>query len=162
MKALTLWQPWASLMALGHKKVETRCWTTKYRGLVAIHAAKHNPQAWLGVSRFTKGFQHYLGMCIPKPEDLPYGAVVAIGNLVHIDQTETVREDLSEQELWFGNYEEGRYAWFFENIRPIEPVFVKGNRLLWNLNDASLNPKTPAGQKTQATPPRPARPQSIR
>lgn len=39
MKALTLWQPWASLVALGVKTVETRSWSTPYRGPLAIHAA---------------------------------------------------------------------------------------------------------------------------
>jgi hypothetical protein len=38
MKALTLYQPWASLVALGHKTVETRKWATTYRGPLAIHA----------------------------------------------------------------------------------------------------------------------------
>lgn len=40
MKALTLWQPWASLVALGVKTIETRSWSTSYRGPLAIHAAK--------------------------------------------------------------------------------------------------------------------------
>lgn len=39
MKALTLWQPWASLIAAGHKRIETRAWATRYRGPLAIHAA---------------------------------------------------------------------------------------------------------------------------
>lgn len=39
MKALTLWQPWASLVALGEKKIETRTWSTTYRGTLAIHAS---------------------------------------------------------------------------------------------------------------------------
>lgn len=38
MKALTLHQPWASLIALGVKTIETRSWSTKYRGRIAIHA----------------------------------------------------------------------------------------------------------------------------
>lgn len=40
MKALSLWQPWASLWACGAKKYETRSWATKYRGPIAIHAGK--------------------------------------------------------------------------------------------------------------------------
>ncbi len=40
MKALTLHQPWASLIAEGVKTIETRSWSTKYRGPMAIHAAK--------------------------------------------------------------------------------------------------------------------------
>lgn len=39
MKALSLRQPWASLVALGVKTVETRSWSTSYRGPLAIHAA---------------------------------------------------------------------------------------------------------------------------
>lgn len=49
MKALTLRQPWASLVALGVKTIETRSWSTKYRGPLAIHAgAKRPPTVWLG------------------------------------------------------------------------------------------------------------------
>lgn len=40
MKAISLWQPWASLVAVGAKKIETRSWATKYRGSLAIHATK--------------------------------------------------------------------------------------------------------------------------
>lgn len=40
MKALTLCQPWASLIAWGEKQYETRSWSTDYRGLLAIHASK--------------------------------------------------------------------------------------------------------------------------
>ncbi|MCI0391874.1 MAG: hypothetical protein MOB07_24290 [Acidobacteria bacterium] len=39
LKALSLRQPWASLMAIGAKRNETRGWCTKHRGWVAIHAA---------------------------------------------------------------------------------------------------------------------------
>ncbi len=43
MKAITIWQPWASLIACGAKKYETRSWATNYRGPIAIHAARLNP-----------------------------------------------------------------------------------------------------------------------
>ncbi len=42
MKAITIWQPWASLLACGAKQYETRSWATSYRGPIAIHAAKKN------------------------------------------------------------------------------------------------------------------------
>jgi hypothetical protein len=41
-KAITVYQPWASLAAIGAKKYETRGWATKYRGKIAIHAGKQN------------------------------------------------------------------------------------------------------------------------
>jgi len=40
IKAISLWQPWASLVIGGHKQFETRSWRTRYRGLLAIHAAR--------------------------------------------------------------------------------------------------------------------------
>ena len=43
MKALTVYQPWAQLLAIGAKEYETRGWATKYRGPIAIHAGAMNP-----------------------------------------------------------------------------------------------------------------------
>ncbi len=53
MKAITLWQPWASLVAIGAKTIETRSWATSYRGPLAIHAAARKPavpgpHGWIG------------------------------------------------------------------------------------------------------------------
>lgn len=43
IRGLSLTQPWATLVAIDAKKVETRSWGTRYRGRVAIHAAKGFP-----------------------------------------------------------------------------------------------------------------------
>lgn len=40
MLALTISQPYASLIASGEKWIENRQWETKYRGPLAIHAGK--------------------------------------------------------------------------------------------------------------------------
>lgn len=39
MKALTIKNPWAMLIALGVKDIENRTWKTNYRGRIYIHAA---------------------------------------------------------------------------------------------------------------------------
>lgn len=39
VRALSLWQPWAGFVAVGTKTIETRHWSTKYRGPLLIHAA---------------------------------------------------------------------------------------------------------------------------
>jgi activating signal cointegrator 1 len=142
MKALTLWQPWASLVAFEEKKVETRCWSTKYRGLLAIHAAQKEPPDWLGKSRNRQEFHKYLCGITKRHQwgDFwwPNGKrglaeVLCIVKLISIEPVERVREDLSAQELCFGNYEDGRYAWFLEMVHRFEsPIPAKGNRLLWN------------------------------
>lgn len=46
MKAITLHQPWATLISLGVKSIETRSWSTSYRGPLAIHAAARPPIAF--------------------------------------------------------------------------------------------------------------------
>lgn len=40
MRALSIRQPWASLILKAGKDVENRCWPTKFRGRILIHAAK--------------------------------------------------------------------------------------------------------------------------
>lgn len=45
MKAITIWQPYASLIAAGLKEYETRSWPTRYRGPIAIHSPGSGPCA---------------------------------------------------------------------------------------------------------------------
>ena len=50
LKALTLWQPWASLVAIGVKTIETRSWRAPANLIgerIAIHAAAKRPQRGL-------------------------------------------------------------------------------------------------------------------
>lgn len=143
MKAITLWQPWASLIAFEEKRVETRSWATKYRGKIAIHAAAKETKVWAESSR-RRDF--HLAMCAITEKHswgegywpnshhrVGFGAILCVATLAGIEHTEAVRDDLSEQERLFGNYEDGRYAWFFESVERFEkPIPAKGNRMIWN------------------------------
>ena len=40
MKALTIKEPWASLIINGYKTYEFRSWNTSYRGKILIHAGR--------------------------------------------------------------------------------------------------------------------------
>jgi hypothetical protein len=140
VKALTLWQPWASLVAIGEKRIETRCWSTDYRGPLAIHAAQRTPP-FLGASRFAEQFVTELAnvlnvrtSAVPAAiEKLPRAAVLCIVELRSIEETSRAREILCQRELIFGNYEDGRYAWAMEMVQAyIPPIPAKGNRRLWN------------------------------
>jgi hypothetical protein len=147
MKAISLWQPWASLVAMGEKKIETRIWKTKYRGPIAIHATAGKPK-FLGRSAETQSFRDELADVLNCRRDcderggmhldsrlsaLPSAAVLCIVRLVDIEETQMVRGILDQRELRFGNYEDGRYAWFLEMVEVFdEPIPAKGNRLLWN------------------------------
>lgn len=100
MKAITIRQPWASLIAAGVKTIETRSWSTKYRGPLAIHAGKHNDGSFFPCA-YVKGtlFDHPRvverrtlrlpnGIEIPHPgiESWPRGAVVATCTLADVVQ----------------------------------------------------------------------------
>ena len=41
MKILSIWQPWAHLIAHGSKNIENRSWQTKYRGPILVHASSN-------------------------------------------------------------------------------------------------------------------------
>lgn len=161
MRALSLWQPWASAIALGAKRVETRSWSTAYRGLVAIHAAKRcrpweliefsSSWTWCAV---LAPLGKKMGDCKRLERLLPFGAVVAVADLVDVrptgsftgEQLDTPRshecstgqlpaELRSWTERTMGDYSLGRYGWVLENVRPlIEPIPMRGFQGLWNLD----------------------------
>lgn len=95
MKALTIRQPWASLIATGVKTIETRSWSTKHRGTIAIHAGAHRPAQlttvghdWCVAETFLGGgaleLQHFADGVAGAPAaiPLPLGAVLATAQLV--------------------------------------------------------------------------------
>jgi len=172
IKAITIVEPWASLIACGAKKIETRSWSTQYRGPIAIHAGKHFFSPW--ASELPDNFPK-LPASILWPEDndmgaladnwneLPRGNVIAIADLVDCLMIEkesdtvilvrlykpsygisrdgkryqhpqmcSIKPLTDEQELAFGDFTAGRYAWMLENVRRIDPVPAKGMQRLWN------------------------------
>lgn len=151
MKAVSLWQPWASAMALGLKRIETRHWSTSYRGPMAIHAAKR----WTAEERDFLEDQVRSGFYPAEAEPMHFGAIVAVGRLVNITRTEQLAHAISSLELSWGNYGPRRYGWLFEDIRPLpEPVPFRGAQGLFEVPDHVLAPdyRPPA----RPAPPRPA------
>jgi hypothetical protein len=126
LKALTLWQPWASLVAIGAKKIETRSWRTSHRGALLIHAAARNTR------RIPEGVRRLSGWILSFHPPMDFGAILAIANLVDCVPVETIRESLSLQELTFGDYGSGRWSWLLSDVRLIVPVHCRGSQGLWN------------------------------
>jgi hypothetical protein len=131
---LSLLEPWASLMAHGHKRVETRSWKTPYRGLVAIQASKSRQAVKDGTS-------HHLWWDVLGREEPEYhfGCIIAVVRLLGCVETEAISPTLDSQEQAFGNYEPGRFAWRFEAVptRLVRPVLCKGMLGLWMLQPAA-------------------------
>lgn len=130
MKGLTILQPWAQLIVIGAKRVETRSWSTSYRGPMLIHASKSREYLPMAV------FAHWAGPLrgrFPQPEQLPLGAVVAVSELIDcVQMTEANIERVPMDERRFGDYQPGRYMWILANVRPLaNPVPARGQRGLW-------------------------------
>lgn len=163
MKALTLTQPWASLVAVGVKHIETRSWSTRYRGPIAIHAAKGFPADARDFT-YTKMVReslspHYLDTGpLPSPLDkrLPLGCIVATAYLADVMPMERFTYvpgtklwvsnswpagfeiTDGEKEYAFGNYEPGRYGWMLKDVRPVSPpIPAKGALGLWEWEPAA-------------------------
>jgi activating signal cointegrator 1 len=155
MKALTLTQPWATLVAIGAKKIETRSWSTYYRGPLAIHAAKTLPTNCRSSLWFQEPFLTALsGTLVTRtkddiwdrlkghPENLHLGCVIAtcmLANVFEIEENRFAYPSWSkfyippdEPELSFGDYTPGRFAWILEDVkRLLEPIPAKGALGLW-------------------------------
>jgi hypothetical protein len=148
LKALTLTQPWASLIAIGAKRIETRSWRTDYRGALAIHAAREGRSTWQDIAD-TSGpaFVDRLSAAgftratIPGPwKGLPYGSIIAVVRLADCVRVESLeRQPITVYEHAFGNYKPGRYAWLLEDLRPLtKPIPCRGYQQLWSPDAATL------------------------
>lgn len=135
-KALSLLQPWASLVVMGMKKIETRSWQTTYRGTLFIHASLGKKgKALVNEVPFSKYISDF--------DALPFGAVIGQVNLDDIVPVENLfysdamLNTLTLEEKAFGDYTKGRYAWLFsEAVMFDKPIPVKGGLGLWKYGDA--------------------------
>lgn len=133
MKAISLWQPWASFMEKGFKTIETRSWSTPYRGDLLICSALRKPK------REECDDEETYKAAI----DLPYGFALCVVELFDINATErfvvekksnSTQIIISQQEFDMGNYTPGRFAWMTRNRRPLNRLPWRGQQGLWTLS----------------------------
>lgn len=115
MKALTICQPYAHLIAIGDKLVENRTWPTPYRGPLAIHAGKS--RAWL------EGGEEY------EFPDMVFGAVVAIAELVDCVRLEDLPPHLRDHP-----HANGPWCWVLGDVRRVVPVPYRGQQGLFDID----------------------------
>ncbi|HLD96464.1 MAG TPA: ASCH domain-containing protein [Patescibacteria group bacterium] len=104
MKAISLKQPWANHIASGEKTIETRKWSTKYRGDLLIVSSK-------------------------SPNIPPAGQALAVVELV--DCRPMVKAD--ERAAMCEVYPKAQ-SWVLKNIRRIKPFPVKGQLNLYEVD----------------------------
>jgi len=131
MKVLSLLQPWASLVVMGAKKIETRSWSTSHRGELLIHASLGKTGALISKDA---PFKKY----IADFKQLPFGAIIGKVALIdilpigHLGLDDKKMAKLTLEEKAFGDYSAERYAWIFEEVEQFEkPIPVKGTLGLW-------------------------------
>lgn len=156
MKALTLYQPWAQMVALGFKRFETRSWATGMMNVrLAIHASGNSEtlEQHASIGSIPRAWHGALGIIGINVADglrlLPLGAVVATAQLVECIRTAYVyREELAAErfhpsdrqreypirEEYLGDFGPGRYAWRLTHVlRLPEPIPMRGQRGFWTL-----------------------------
>lgn len=134
MKALSIRQPWASMIAHGLKKIETRTWQTNYRGDLLICAGA-KPDDWLIQRPATvhpiRGV--WCDAREPGDEDFenfyPFGQAIAIAELHSIEPMTREHELDACCEIY-----PGAFAWHLRNILPIKPFAVKGQLSLFEVD----------------------------
>jgi len=106
VKALSIKQPWASMIARGEKTIETRTWRTKYRGPLLIVSSKK-----------------------PVIKGLPAGMAIAVVDLVDCrPMTPGADEEAARCDVY-----PGAHAWVLKNRRHINPFSVRGQMGLYEI-----------------------------
>ncbi len=130
IKAITLYQPWASLIIAGAKRFETRSWGSDHIGLLVIHAGKT-----LDVNTADARFMsHLYASGITDYRKLPLSAAVGVVWRGKCYRGRSVLPHIDEREKAFGNFDgDDRIAWELENPVAFEPpIPIRGNRGLWD------------------------------
>lgn len=129
-KAITLFQPYASLIIAGAKRFETRSWGSDYTGLLVIHAGKT-----LEVDSSNRTFMyHLLASGIGDTRKLPLGAALGVVWKGKCFKGRSVISHIDEREKVFGGFEgDDRVAWeLFNPVAFEQPIPMKGARGLWD------------------------------
>lgn len=139
MKAISLWQPWASAIPAGLKQYETRSFQppAKYIGQrIAIHAAlKEDHKLWKWWCEVVVGCAHrqaaFSAIGVKNFDQLPRGAIVATAVLSGCLPTWKLLHGgmISDEERAWGDYGTGRYGWQLTNIMWVKPALpIKGRQ----------------------------------
>jgi activating signal cointegrator 1 len=135
MKALSIQQPWASLIVQGCKRVETRSWFTHYRGPLVIHAGSRFRKPQWDLCKETP-FQECLAAAdLHRLRDLPLGCVVGVVTMIDCVPVSDLADTLDLRERCFGDFSDGRYAWLFADPLPCAPVRWVGQLGLFDVAD---------------------------
>lgn len=131
-RALTLSQPWATMVAHGVNRIETRSWALAYRGPIAIHAATAIPSEVQHLQR-DPIYRDALARCgITTWTQLPLGMVVGTADVDDVLPIDLLYAAPDGLEADLGNFEHGRWAFHLSHTRAIRPQPARGFLGLWD------------------------------
>ncbi len=139
MKAISLLQPWATLVVMGVKTIETRSWGTKYRGSILIHAS-------MGKSGNIFSEELPFKKYIPDFNRLPFGAIIGeaiitdVIRIENLNMPDALINKLTMEQKAFGDYSEGRYAWLLEDHKQFtNAIPARGTLSVWEYPDENIS-----------------------
>ena len=117
MKALTIHEPWSTLIMLGVKRIENRSWSTPYRGRLVIHSARTVRKDIAATYNVEDAISPGYAL----------GTVVLTGIYTQDDVLDHVDKPQFDE---FGS---GPFYWLLEYADPFsEPIPISGQQGLWN------------------------------
>lgn len=161
MRVLTLWEPWATFMALEGKGIESRSWATPYRGPIAIQAAKITSEIDGAADAWEEaGFDP---ATLPGDGAWPLGSIISVGELVDcfrvkrilsptgadglplenglpvdVEDDQGTRRAVRWADWRLGDLRPGRVGWLTRGMRRLRaPVPVRGHQGLWELDETT-------------------------
>lgn len=131
MKVLTIREPWASLIGKRVKIIETRSWSTSYRGELYIHAGlckvPKNDERINRLSSYLDGDTYHYGEIFLK---------CTLDDCILIDEDFAAKaKSANSLNYDCGDYTIGRYAWIINNVEYISPIKAKGHLSIWNYEE---------------------------
>lgn len=139
MKAISLWQPWASLWLSPAKVHETRHWPTSHRGWLLVHASKRKPNAPCG-----DGLDDIVAKYFGSASSLPRGALIGVVRLVACHRTNTMVIDWDSEDSECGDFADGRYGWQRSDYHTFaEPVPYRGSQGFFDVQDCMVADQFP-------------------
>lgn len=141
MKALSLKQPYAWLIANGYLLVDDRTWGTNYRGKILIHASK-------GI--YEQYYDYLLDQTdipLPSKDQLGYGGVVGVAQLILCARPhETPPTMTREQHRHFSGVPRDGFGFLFEHAKPLSLMACPGKLGIFEINMDELISAPPPAQ----------------
>ncbi|MCF7834689.1 ASCH domain-containing protein [Candidatus Gracilibacteria bacterium] len=126
IRALSLKQPFASLIVNGRKKIELRTWNTSYRGWFWVHAS---------LTPYTK--KEYLGII---PDKEAKGAIIGLAEILDVKKYKNKEEFYADRDLHCASnpnrFHDPLYGFIIGRTIKIDPIKCKGSLNFFKANVA--------------------------